>query len=50
MFEVKYLDSKKKIKMPNNLNDFKLKVKHIFSINSDFKIILKNKFDFKFEI
>ena len=50
MFEVKYLDSKKKIQMPNNLNDFKLKVKHLFSINSDFEIILKNEFDFEIEI
>ena len=50
MFKVKYLDSIKNIQMPNNLNDFKIKVKHLFSINSDFEIILKNEFDFEIEI
>ena len=38
MFKVKYLDSIKEIQMPNKLNDFKLKVKHLFSINSDCKL------------
>ena len=50
MFKVKYLDSIKNIQMPNNLNDFKLKVKHLFSINSDFEIFLKNEFDFEIQI
>ena len=50
MFNVKYLDSTKKIQMPNNLKDFILKVKHLFSINSDFDIFLKNKYDFEIQI
>ena len=50
MFNVKYLDSTKKIQMPNNLKDFILKVKHLFSINSDFDIFLKNEYDFEIQI
>jgi hypothetical protein len=50
MFNVKYLDSIKKIQMPNNLKDFILKVKHLFSINSDFDIFLKNEDDFEIQI
>ena len=50
MFNVKYLDSIKKIQMPNNLKDFILKVKHLFSINSDFEIFLKNEYDFEIQI
>ena len=50
MFNVKYLDSTKKIQMPNNLKDFILKVKHLFSINSDFEIFLKNEYDFEIQI
>lgn len=50
MFNVKYLDSIKTIQMPNNLKDFILKVKHLFSINSDFEIFLKNEFDFEIQI
>ena len=36
--------------MPNNLKDFILKVKHLFSINSDFDIFLKNEYDFEIQI
>ena len=50
MFNVKYLDSIKTIQMPNNLKDFILKVKHLFSINSDFDIFLKNEHDFEIQI
>ena len=51
MLNVKYLDSVKKIQIPSNLNDFILKVAHLFGINSDFDIFTKNdKIDFEVQI
>ena len=51
MFNVKYLDSIKKIQIPSNLNDFKIKVAHLFGINSDFDIFIKNdEINFEFHI